>query len=216
MAATTEDVVKSSIGSASFNTVYSKGTKGWKTGDEHKNDELKNIFDEMDHDEDEKVTLHNLVLHMKKTESGLVAKFGKLKASTLLKAFEKMDLSGSGVLSKEEFVKHSEAAFHHAASPTLKTPAAEGKDLQTLPHSADIPVPPPMTRELIYKTIFSTVDKKRKGYITFKDLVYAMREQKNIIEKEFGVKGTKKAIAIFEKLDIDDTVSCNCFLACCC
>ena len=61
--------------------------------------------------------------------------------------------------------------------------------------------------ELIYKGIFASVDKKSKGYITFKDLVYAMKDQKNIIEKEFGVKGTKKAIAIFEKLDIDDTVS---------
>ena len=147
MAATTEEVVKSSVGSGSFNTVYSKGNKGWKTGDEHKDDELRAIFDEMDHDDDGKVTMHNLVLYMQKKQSGLVAKFGKQDTSVLLKAFEKMDAAGNGALSKEDFVEQSEAAFHHAASPTVAQEAkAVGTDLEPLKPSENIPVPPAMTR----------------------------------------------------------------------
>ena len=147
MAASTEEVVRSSVGSGSFNTVYSKGTKGsWKTGDEHKDDELRKIFDEMDHDDDGKVTMHNLVLYMQKKESGLVAKFGKQDTSVLLKAFEKMDAAGNGAISKEEFVSQAEAAFHHAASPALKQAAVATTDLEALKPSDKAPVPPAMTR----------------------------------------------------------------------
>ena len=206
---------------ASFNTVYSKGKDGsWKTKTDQKKDKLKEIF----HDvaklsgiqttgDQVRITPHNLIAAMKTQEkSKLLQYFGQKSSTELFKAFTLLDKGGNGAITLDEFLEGAEAAF--AVSSTADADAlGSGKTFdihvaETLASAQDknatvsvIPQPPPMTREMLYRSVFNNCDENKKGYVSVRDLLNAMKNKRSDLCKVFGPQRANKALEKFSVLD---------------
>ena len=66
---------------------------------------------------------------------------------------------------------------------------------------AKAPLPPRMTREILFRSVFDSIDTKQKGSISQHDLVKAMRSRRSSVELIFGASGTAQALTAFQKLD---------------
>ena len=172
---------------ASFNTVYSKGKDGsWKTKTDQKKDKLKEIFHDVaklsgvqSTGDQVRITPHNLIAAMKNQEkSKLLRYFGQKSSVELFKAFTLLDKGGNGAVTLDEFLKGAEDAF--AVSSTADADVLRnGKTFdihvaETLMSAQDknatvsvIPQPPPMTREMLYRSVFNNCDENKKGSCLF-------------------------------------------------
>ena len=123
--------------------------------------------------------------------------------------FNKLDEDGDGEVSMKDFQKNFEDAFLAAVEQP------ENEDDSFCPHpqavamdrpAADPPIPPPMTREMLYRSVYDQIDTKRTGYISQKDLVRACSKgRRSSIAKIFGENATKDAIKVFSDMDTDNT-----------
>ena len=180
---------------ASFNTVYSKGRDGsWKTKTDQKKDKLKEIFNDVaklsgvqSTASEVRITPHNLIAAMKNQEQcKLLQYFGQKSSDELFKAFTRLDKAGNGAVTLEEFLKGAETAF--ALSSAVDDDAVgNGKTFDI--HVAEslmsaqeknatvsvIPQPPPMTREMLYRSVFNNCDGDNKGFVSVQDLLNAMK-----------------------------------------
>ena len=206
---------------ASFNTVYSKGKDGsWKTKTDQKKDKLKEIFHDVaklsgiqSTGDQVRITPHNLIAAMKTQEkSKLLQYFGQKSSTELFKAFTLLDKGGNGAITLDEFLKGAEDAF--AVSSTADADVLRnGKTFdihvaETLASAQDknatvsvIPQPPPMTREMLYRSVFNNCDENKKGYVSVRDLLNAMKNKRSDLCKVFGPQRANKALEKFSVLD---------------
>ena len=62
-----------------------------------------------------------------------------------------------------------------------------------------------MTREMLYRSVYDQIDRKRTGYISQKDLVKACSKgRRSSIAKIFGENATQNAIQAFSDMDTDN------------
>lgn len=209
---------------ASFNTVYSKGRDGsWKTKTDQKKDKLKEIFNDIaklsgvQSTAEVRITPHNLIAAMKNQEqSKLLQYFGQKSSDELFKAFTRLDKAGNGAVTLEEFLKGAEAAFA-LSSAADDDAVGTGKTFdihvaETLMSAQEknatvsvIPQPPPMTREMLYRSVFNNCDGDNKGFVSVRDLLNAMKNKRSDLCKVFGPQRADKALAKFSVLDTTGT-----------
>ena len=210
----------------SFNNVYRKDKNGsWKTKTDQKKDKLKDIFNDIailsnikNEDGEAKIIPHTLILAMENQEkTKLHAYFGKKSSDELLKAFSKLDKDGNGAITLQQFIEGAEHAFSHTnISSNNSIGGAKGKKSYDI-HEAEglkpapaksvgggvqnIPQPPPMTREMLYKSVFNNCDEDNKGYVSVKNLINAMKNKRSDLSKIFGPQRSEKALEKFAMLD---------------
>ena len=141
-------------------------------------------------------------------KSKLLQYFGQKSSVELFKAFTLLDKGGNGAITLDEFLKGAEAAF--AVSSTADADAlGNGKTFdihvaETLVSAQDknatvsvIPQPPPMTREMLYRSVFNNCDENKKGTCLFEILLNAMKNKRSDLCKVFGPQRANKVREIF-------------------
>ena len=163
----------------------------------------RSVFDSVDTKKKGFISQKQLVKAMLNRRSSLTMVFGAGGTANAFDAFSKLDPEGEGRVDFDGFYERCESAFvpdgdggggageceHPAAAP------AHGGSF------VEPPAPPPMTREILYRSVFNQVDTKQKGYISQKDLVRTMRKRRSSIANVFGASGADHAVDAFAKMD---------------
>jgi Ca2+-binding EF-hand superfamily protein len=197
----------------SFNTVYRKapGTRGsWKTGTDEKQDRLKSVFKEvasLNGNSSNTITPHALLLALRDRTSLLNEYFGKKSSDELLHAFGRLDVTGAGEITMEQFLKGATLALSESqvARALKRRDSTEGKKPASNVGGKSVPLPPPMSREMLYRSVFNSVDKIKKGWVSLKDLTKAMKDKRSELVKVFGPQRSSRALQSFCTLDADRT-----------
>ena len=151
------------------------------------------------------MTLHNLIAALSDDKSLLCQSFGKRSADDVLAIFSLLDVRNAGSVTEAEFVASASLAFSSLRFSSTGKEDEEVNPLQPVKveteNSSPVPLPPPMTRRMLYTSVFNRVDTKKKGYISQKDLVQALKTRRSFIEKVFGRSGTARALDAFATLD---------------
>ena len=68
----------------------------------------------------------------------------------------------------------------------------------------EILFPPPMTRELLYRSVYDEIDTMKNGSITQIDLVKALKKgRRSSVAKIFGENALSDAVQAFQDMDVD-------------
>lgn len=159
----------------------------------------RSVFNELDRTGKGFVSAKDLVRSMNNRRSSIAKVFGASSTGRALDAFNKLDGGGKGRVTYADFMQNAELAFTNVITEKRDVPiAATAEPIlgRTRP-----PRPPPMTRELLYRSVFNEVDSKNQGHITQLQLVKAMSTRRGSIAKIFGTQSTERAITVFGKLD---------------
>lgn len=135
------------------------------------------------------MTLHGIVsaVTTKKKAKLLHSVFGYKSTDNIVGSFNILDSNDSGEVTLDQFISLAHEAF--------STKSKEGKvneeyEIAEPLEVSEIPEPPPMTRELLYRAVFNEVDSsngQKDGYITLNKLVKTINKKRNSIKEVFGI-----------------------------
>ena len=141
------------------------------------------IFHDLDAAKKGYFTARDLVRHLKKKPNRISEAFGGVSKDRAFELFNKLDTHSEGQVSLQQFKLNAEAAFtQNALAPVPRAV------LQMTPifNSTPAPVPPPLTREMLYRSVFDEMDSDKSGFITQQKLVKAMRNRRSSVSQIFG------------------------------
>ena len=167
----------------------------------------RSVFNAVDKEKKGWVSLKKLLKAMKSKRSELTKVFGPQRADRALKAFSILDADRTGKISFEQFLTGAELAFTNRVS-TSQANVNKNANAPPAPPprgTFEVPKPPPMTRDLLYRSVYKSIDTKNNGYISPKDLVKAMSKRRSSISMIFGHRTTEHALEVFGKLDSGNT-----------